>query len=138
MGLNYLGVADFPSKHFFWCSSANWTFALLPEVQPGLPHIFDKIQVFFSGEFDKILIDSNGKSEVVDVAEAHSAKAKPLELPSRGITELDRLSYVVRTIEADCQTIPMGSFKHTPTKEVRRNEAFQGLRQDKAFDMASY
>jgi len=49
MGLTYVGAHDFPTKHFFWCSSANWTFAILPEVVPGISHIFDKVQVYFSG-----------------------------------------------------------------------------------------
>lgn len=69
---------------------------------PNLNHIFDKIQVYFTGEFDRVLIDSQGKSDVLDVAEAHSTKTKPIELPKRGVTELDRLAYVVQTIENDC------------------------------------
>jgi hypothetical protein len=49
-----------------------------------------------------VLIDAKGHSEVVDVTAAHSIKTKPIELPKRGVTELDRLAYVVQTIESDC------------------------------------
>lgn len=34
-------------------------------------------------------------------------------------TELDRLTYVVRQIENDCQAVPKGAFKLTPCKELR-------------------
>ncbi len=105
---------------------------------PNLSHVFDKIQVFFTGEFDRVLIDAHGKSEVVDVAEAHSIKTKPIELPKRGVTELDRLAYVVQTVENDCQLVPVSSFKMTPIKEVRRNEAFEGLNKAQIFDVANY
>ena len=124
VALQYVGIPDFPRKHFYWCSSANWTFATLPQAHPHLKHILDKVQVFFSGEFDRVVIDGNGKSDIVDVAAAHAHIAKPLELPQKGISELDRLSHLVSQVESDCQVVPVGSFKLTPIKEVRRNEAF--------------
>ena len=43
VGLIYLGVSDFPSKKFFWCSSANWIFAELPEPLHHLGYIFDNV-----------------------------------------------------------------------------------------------
>ena len=95
VALQYVGIPDFPRKHFYWCSSANWTFATLPQAHPHLKHILDKVQVFFSGEFDRVVIDGNGKSDIVDVAAAHAHVAKPLELPQKGISELDRLSHLV-------------------------------------------
>ena len=45
-------------------------------------------------------------------------------MPEKGITELDRLSYVVNTIESTCHLVPAGAFKLTPIHEMRRNEAF--------------
>ena len=125
--LSYVGVADFPRKSFFWCSSANWIFASLPSPIATLKHILDQVQVFFSGEFDKVIIEASGRSELLNVQEAHAGRSKPLEIPAKGVTELDRLSHVVHSIEHDCQVVPVGSFKMTPIKEVRRNEAFRGL-----------
>ena len=63
VGLSYVGIPDFPEKRFFWCSEAtNWGFAELPK---PLHHIgkglFERIQSFFTGEFDRILVDGNGK-----------------------------------------------------------------------------
>lgn len=124
MAVHYLGVSDFPRKTFFWCSSSNWTFSSLPQPFTHLKHVYDKVQVYFSGEFDKVVISANGKSDSVDVQAAHAGVGKPLEIPKKGVSELDRLAYVVTSVESDCQVIPIGSFKMTPIKEVRRNEAF--------------
>jgi len=43
------------------------------------------------------------------------------------LTELDRLSYTVRSIEVDCQLLPVGAIKMTPSHEIRYNESFAGL-----------
>lgn len=50
-----------------------------------------------------------------------------IRLPPKNVTELDRLAYVIRTIEYECQILPVGSYKLTPTKELRINENFEGL-----------
>lgn len=65
VALKYVGVSDFPLKTFFWCSSTNWTFSSLPDPLLHLRNVYDKIDVFFSGEFDKIVINNQGKSELV-------------------------------------------------------------------------
>ena len=51
---------------------------------------------------------------------------------------MDRLSHVVHQIDSDCHIVPKGSVKKIPLNEVRRNEAFRGLKADKAFDISSY
>jgi len=43
-------------------------------------------------------------------------------MKSENITELKRLSYIVRKIENDCAIVPVGAFKLTPTGEIRYNE----------------
>lgn len=92
VALKYVGISDFPRKSFFWCNSSNWTFASLPQPLSHLSHLkklFDKIDVYFYGEFDK----------VIEFAEIED---KSLEIPKKGVSELDRLSYVVNAIENDC------------------------------------
>ena len=49
------------------------------------------------------------------------------DLPSERITELDRLAFVVNAIEENCQLVPKGAFKLTPTNEIRYDETFYGL-----------
>lgn len=100
--LTYVGVADFPQKRFFWCSSGNWIFASLPTPIANLKHIFDQVQVFFSGEFDRVVVEPSGRSDLLNVQEAHAGRSKPLEIPPKGVTELDRLAHVVHSIEHDC------------------------------------
>jgi radial spoke head protein 9 len=94
---------------------------------------FDSISSVFTGEFDRIVIEGNGRSELIELDSNHG-----LELPKRGVTELDRLSYLVNAVDQDCFLIPQGSFKMTPIKEIRKNEAFKGLKKDQAFKLESY
>lgn len=43
IALKYVGVASFPNKQYFWCTSSNWTFASLPDPLLNLRDTFDKI-----------------------------------------------------------------------------------------------
>lgn len=90
------------------------------------------MDVVFTGEFDRVVIDAQGKSEYFQIDKQNT------ELPAKGVTELDRLAYAVHAIENDCQVVPVTSFKMTPIKEVRRNEAFRGLKKDQVFQLDSY
>lgn len=71
----------------------------MPEVHKHLRNILDNITSYFTGEFDRVLISSSGKSDVVDIAQVQSTKP---ELPPKGVTELDRLAHVVSSVEDDC------------------------------------
>lgn len=62
----------------------------------------------------------------------------PKVIPAKGITELDRLSFVVHTIEHQCQIVPFGSYKKTPLGEVKRNEAYRGRKLDELKDLSQY
>jgi radial spoke head protein 9 len=79
----------------------------------------------FSGEHDRILIEASGDSEGSE--EDSVVPADDEKLAKKNFTELDRLSYVVRTIEHDCQVVPVGSFRMTPGNELVRNKSFEGL-----------
>lgn len=46
--------------------------------------------------------------------------------------------YVVLAIENDSQIAPNGAFKLTPQHQVRRNEAFKGLKADEVLDENNY
>lgn len=61
-----------------------------------------------------------------------------VQIPARGLTELDRLSYIVHQVDNDCHLVPRGSIKKTPLNELRRNEAFRGLKADQAFDISNF
>jgi hypothetical protein len=46
----------------------------------------------------------------------------------KDITELDRLSFTVRRIDALCAVIPKESYKATPNDELVPNLSFKGLK----------
>ena len=54
--------------------------------------LFDQIQTIFTGEFDKIIVNGNGVSPFVHVDDFLKTIVK---IPAGGLTELDRLAYVV-------------------------------------------
>jgi radial spoke head protein 9 len=144
VGLKYTGENDFPAKRFFWCStSTNWAFAEIPKPLTRLGKgFFERIESFFTGEFDRMLLDSNGKPASTDYSFGGDVQVdkEALELSEgkKGVTELDRLSYLVYTVEKECQVVPIGSVKMTPLHEVRRNEGFKGLRGPSALELGSY
>jgi radial spoke head protein 9 len=47
--------------------------------------------------------------------------------PPQPFNEIDRLVYTVRAIEVDCQAVPIGAFKMTPSHEMRYDDEFKGL-----------
>ena len=51
---------------------------------------------------------------------------------------MDRQSHVVHQIDHDCHIVPKGALKKTPMKEIRRNEAFKGLKASEAFCAENY
>ena len=89
-----------------------------------------------------MIIDSNGKLGSADYQLGDDIQVDPstleLQVGKKGITELDRLAYLVYVVERECQTVPIGALKMTPIHEVHRNEGFKGLRGPKAFALESY
>lgn len=102
---------------------------------PQFGAIFDQIQTFFSGESEKVIVDSKGYCEVVRLREGTFDVST---LPANGLTEQDRLSYMVNCIDAHCAIVPVGSYKKTPLGEIHLNEAFKGLKFDDISCLESY
>jgi hypothetical protein len=67
-----------------------------------------------------VLVESSEPAVVIDAAAG-------IILPPKHLTELDRLSVVVRAIDNSCSAVPKGSLKYTPLDTVVFNEAFRGL-----------
>lgn len=59
-------------------------------------------------------------------------------MPANGLTELDRLQFVVHSIDNNCQIAPCGSFKKNTLGDVSPNDAFSGLEVSKLDDLNSY
>lgn len=126
MALNYKTHKEFPYKRFFWCTSHNWTFAELAPLRSGESEFVDRFNMNFSGEHDKILVEAvedDQKDEDYDPMVPGDQE----KFPNKNFTELDRLSYVVRSICHDCQAVPVGAFRMTPGGDLTRNKNFEGL-----------
>ena len=61
-----------------------------------------------------------------------------IRVPRKNFTELDRLAYVVRSIDIDCAVAPIGGYKLTPTNELRQNPNFKGLPIQEAHSLKNY
>ena len=133
--MNCFGHTDFPERRFFWCSSQTLKFSELAPPNTHCKSIFDQIQCYFSGEHQKVLVDSMGFSSV-GILRSGSFNVK--DIPACGLTELDRLSFVVHAIDHHCSIVPIGSFKRTPIGEIQKNEAFRGLKADASANLQSY
>ena len=94
VGVTYMGEQNFAKKNFYWCTGGeSMKFSELPEslgLQCG--PLFDHIQTVFTGEFEKVIVKADGVSPFVHVDDFLRAQIK---IPANGVTELDRLSYVV-------------------------------------------
>lgn len=120
-----------PPKHFFWCSSTNFTFSSLPTPNAECKAKLGCLASLFSGEFDSVLVESSEAPKVIDAAAG-------IVLPPKHLTELDRLAVVVNQINDSCSCAPKGALKFTPTQTVHLNEGFRGLSPDESNQIANW
>lgn len=134
--LKYRGSDEFPSKRFFWCTSQNWNFAELTPLSSDDQEFVERFNMNFSGEHDRIIVEAAEPS--ADDDDDSIVPSDNEKLPTKNFTELDRLSYVVRSIEHDCQVVPIGSFRMTPGNELVRNKVFEGLTMSALKDLKNF
>ena len=123
--LYYKGFQNFPKKKYFFCSSSNFIFSELPDIQPHHIDNFYKFNTYFIGNPD-IILEKYESEQNQNLDEVIGEKFKP-KLKKKNMTETDRLSFVVRTIDHDTSVVPVGGFKMLPINELRRNDLFEGL-----------
>ena len=122
--LYYKGSKNFPKKKYFFCSS-NFIFSELPDVQPHHIDNFYKFNTYFIGNPD-IILEKYDLDQNKHLDEVIGDTFKP-KLKRKNMTETDRLSFVVRTIDHDTSVVPVGAYKMLPINELRRNDLFEGL-----------
>ena len=122
--LYYKGSQNFPKKKYFFCSS-NFIFSELPDVQPHHIDNFDKFNTYFIGNPD-IILEKYDLDQNKNLDEVIGDTFKP-KLKKKNMTETDRLSFVVRTIDHDTSVAPVGAYKMLPINEMRRNDLFEGI-----------
>ena len=122
--LYYKGSQNFPKKKYFFCSS-NFIFSELPDVQPHHIDNFDKFNTYFIGNPD-IILEKYDLDQNKNLDEVIGDTFKP-KLKKKNMTETDRLSFVVRTIDHDTSVVPVGAYKMLPINEMRRNDLLEGI-----------
>jgi len=151
LGLKYKGYYEFPNKKFYW-SSINFNFSELPELNDQHKEKAGAMCGLFTGDYEKVLVqvetpenpDEEEKPPEVEVddhkedALSDTSEEEEIKIPPKNFTELDRLCFVVRALENDCNVVPEGSFKLTPIHEVRRNENFKGLNSQELTAISKY
>ena len=123
--LYYKGFKNFFKKQYFFCSGNNFIFSELPNIEPHHFDNFYKFNTYFIGNPD-IILEKYDSSQNRNIDEVLDDTFKP-QLKKKNMTETDRLSYVVRTIDHDTSIVPVGAFKMLPISEIRRNDLFEGL-----------
>lgn len=78
------------------------------------------MKTYLTGEFDRVILENAIAGSTVN-------EELGIILPPKHLTELDRVSYLVNSIERDCQVVPKGSYKYTPLHKIIKNEAFKGI-----------
>lgn len=136
--------------------SNDFNFSEFPGLNSSSKELVDRDRSFFTGEPNRKLKKAGSGEENADEpppeeekaeeedpdkkAEAGSDVSEPEEIkvPTKDLTEVDRLRFVISAIENDCQLCPVGAFKMTAQHELRRNEAFQGISESQSLNLNSY
>ena len=135
LAIYYKGF-KFPKKKFYFCSSSTFSFSELPEIQSHHLIEFSKFNTYFIGNPD-VILKKFSDNKNININEQIGDIFKP-NLKLKNLTESDRLSFVVRTIEHDTSIVPLGGFKMLPINEIRRNDLFEGLSSDELDKIENY
>ena len=135
LAIYYKGF-KFPKKKFYFCSSSTFLFSELPESQSHHLNEFSKFNTYFIGNPD-VILEKFSDNKNININEQIGDIFKP-NLKLKNLTESDRLSFVVRTIEHDTSIVPLGGFKMLPINEIRRNDLFEGLSSDELDKIENY
>ena len=135
LAIYYKGF-KFPKKKFYFCSSSTFSFSELPEIQSHHLNEFSKFNTYFIGNPD-VILEKFSDNKNININEQIGDIFKP-NLKLKSLTESDRLSFAVRTIEHDTTIVPLGGFKMLPINEIRRNDLFEGLSSDELDKIENY
>jgi len=145
MGVTYTDKYEFPEKRFYWASSNSFSFKAfgalcnqhVKEVDnytemnfsgnPGLVHIKVEPEITPEEEEAKRIADEEAANKPVNPLDSTEEEDAAAAFVPVNFTELDRLHYVVCSIENDCHIMPKGAVKMTDQHEVRNNTAYRGL-----------
>jgi radial spoke head protein 9 len=138
-------AGQIPGKRFFWATATSgFVFSDLPALNAAEATLARKERGFFRGKPAKILGLTDEEQEALEAEEAAAAEAaaageapaaesgegegepKKEEKPLR-ITELQRLSYVVKSIDFETSAVPVGAYIVNDDHFVISDSTFRGL-----------
>jgi radial spoke head protein 9 len=150
MGVTYTKQYEFPTKTFYFASSADFVFKQFREINTQHKDVYDTITAPFSGDSTLIYgepVETEENQRDQDT-EQNAGEVDPLEdtppedlnkgFKPRNLIEEDRLLYTVLAVENDCHIVPHGSFRLTQDHEVERNVSFRGLSHEECFSLNKY
>lgn len=126
----------FPRRQFYW-SNNSFTFSPLPELKQSIADQLQGVNTYFTGDHHRIILKNQESHD------DHFDHNDDLAVIQKGnkvshITELDRLSYVVRHIDQECAIVPYQSQKSLVTGELIENVGYQGQKPDEIGKLSSY
>jgi len=135
VGMRFKERITFPERHYFWCYDDFFLSPLKETCAENCQWLSD-LNGYFSGQHDRVLrnesFDTQGAELVIGKDGKPSMTMDDASIKARGnqvkpITELDRLSYIVRLIDHECAVVPNTAYRCTPNDEIRSNMHFKGL-----------
>jgi radial spoke head protein 9 len=130
----------------------------MPDLNDQHINSIDREKSLFVGDPRKVIVNVENKGEgdeeeapVDDPVEEDGEEGAPvkkldsdvsedeeIKIPPKNLSEIDRLVYIVKAVENDCFIVPIGAFRMTPVHQVRRNEAFKGLKDTESDVLSNY
>jgi radial spoke head protein 9 len=147
---------EFPQKKFHWALGTDFNFVDMPDLNEQHTSPVDRDDNLFMGDPKKVLVnvenkegdedeeapaDDGGEDDEEGKEEGNQSdktEEEEIKIPPKNLREVDRLAFIVRSIEDNCQIAPVGAFKMTPHHEVTRNEAFRGLCREGSLKFENY
>lgn len=132
-------VSDVIDKQFYVSSDDGVTFSLLPGIDDFVAEKSPLIHMMFKGNLAQTykdptkvkVVNEDGEEEEEeeeeDEEEEDGEEGETKKPKERKLTELERLSWTVMTIENDTAIIPKGIMVLTPVGDITRNMHFKGL-----------
>jgi len=120
---------DCIKKTYFVSSDEGINFSKLPEVDDFIQSKVVSVRGLFTGNPANIYKDPNApaEEEEEEPEEDEGDEEKADDPSKRKLTELERLSHTVQSIDNDTCVRPRGAFYMTPTGLIQENKAFSGF-----------
>lgn len=129
------------NKVYYFSSDEGLNFAKLPTVDDFVREKAKKVRGLFTGNPSFIYKDPTapvGGEEEEEEEEGEENEEKPMDPSKRKLNELERLSYTVESIDYDTCIVPRGAYFLSPTGNIKKNSAFEGLNSGLASESRHY